>query len=101
MRRSLTDICFDILNSLWVDGDSRPTQLMYKTNLSWNVLMNLLTHLDGRGLISSKKLGARRMISLTPIGKTCLQRLAEARACLLVAPDDDRETFPFVGRKAL
>jgi predicted transcriptional regulator len=100
-RRSLTDICFDILNALWVDADSKPTQLMYRTNLSWNVMVDLLAHLEGRGLISSTKVGARRTISLTPIGKICLQKLWEARALIMTAPEDDpQEGFPYVGKRA-
>ncbi len=100
-RRSLMDICFDIMNTLWADGDSKPTQLMYRTNLSWNVMMDLLAHLEGRGLISTRKVGARRTISLTPIGKICLQRLWEARALLMPSPaDTDQESFPFVSKRA-
>ncbi len=100
-RRSMIDICFDILNTLYVDGDSKPTQLMYRTNLSWNVMMELLAHLEGRGLIGSKKVGARRMISLTPIGEVCLHKLWEARALLMVTPPDaPQEAFPFVSKRA-
>jgi predicted transcriptional regulator len=65
----------------------KPTRLMYKTNLSWNVMSDVLDYLTDKGLLSTRRVGARRTISLTQMGVTCLQRLKEARSLLLTAAD--------------
>jgi predicted transcriptional regulator len=102
-RRSLVEMSFDILNTVWVEGEAKPTRLMYRANLSWNVMCDILEHLTDRGLLKVNTCGARRTISLTPLGTTCLQRLNEARTLLLGEKDttNDDSFFPAEGKRVL
>lgn len=49
-RRSKLEICLDVL---WVikNGSSKPTRIMYDSNLSWRPLKNILKFMVTRGLI--------------------------------------------------
>ena len=87
-RRSRLDICFDIMDSIWDNGELKPTQLMYKANLSWKVATDLTKYLISRGLVSSRPSGSRQIITLTPQGKDCLRRLHEARDALVPSEDE-------------
>ena len=86
-RRSRVDICFEVRSTIHDVREVKPTRLMYKTNLSWNVMSDVLDYLTDKGLLSTRRVGARRTISLTQMGVTCLQRLKEARSLLLTAAD--------------
>ena len=100
-RRSLVEMSFDILNTVWTEGEAKPTRLMYRANLSWNVMCDILAHLTDRGLLAVNTSGARRTISLTPLGTTCLQKLVEARGMLLGNTDNefDDSFFPAAGKR--
>ena len=90
-RRSRLDICFELMEAIWSKGEIKPTQLMYKANLSWRMLSDMIAYLDGRGLVKSVQVGARKKISLTEQGTTCLRRLHEARSALVPAEVRDQE----------
>jgi len=82
LRRSRLDICFELMEATFVRKEIKPTQLMYKANLSWKMMTEMLTYLDERGLIQQSQTGARRTISLTELGASCLEKLHEARKML-------------------
>ena len=82
-RRSRLDICFELMEVIWTKEDIKPTQLMYKANLSWKMLSDLLSYLSERGLVRTSRVGARRTYSLTEEGTSCLRRLHEARQALV------------------
>ena len=56
---------------------------MYKENLSWKMLTETLSYLTERRLVKYNQDGARRTISLTELGASCVQRLHEARSYLV------------------
>lgn len=85
----------ELLEVIWKREEIKPTQLMYKVNVSWRMLSEILTYLSDRGLISFSEVGSRRTIALTEKGQSCLQRLHEARSVLV---PEDRDSAPEFGR---
>ena len=66
-RRSLLQIRVDILRVV-MEGYVKPTQIMYKANLSWNVLQNQLKAFLEMDLLKAEEYGSRRMYIITPKG---------------------------------
>ncbi len=63
------------------NGADKPTQVMYKSNLSWSICQKLLGHLAERGFVKVISDGPRRRYKLTPTGLEMLSsftRVAEA-----------------------
>ena len=56
IRRSKLEIYLDVLWSI-KNGTSKPTCIMYETNLSWKPLQQNLTYLASRGLIREINIG--------------------------------------------
>lgn len=81
-------MCFELMEEIWAHEDVKPTWLMYRVNLSWRALSELLQHLSDRGLIKSNQVGSRRTISLTELGTSCLLGLHDARALLMPATSE-------------
>jgi len=99
-RRSRLDMCFDILEEVWSHGEIKPTQLMYKTNLSWKVLTETVAYLGDRGLVKTVEVGSRRLIGLTEAGVSCVSSLHAARS--LVSHETEPEpAFEYVAEKVL
>ena len=93
-RRSRVDIYFDVLTAVGAEGETKPTQLMFKTILCWKSMWDTLAYLAERRLGSSTQAGARRLISITPIGRACLERFYQARSFLLAEPSESRGSLP-------
>ena len=85
-RRSRIDIYFDVLTAVGAAGEAKPTLLMFNTNLCWRSLGDALGYLAERGLVSSRRDGARRLITITPTGRACLERFYQARSFMLAEP---------------
>ncbi len=66
-RRSLLQIRVDILKVI-MQGYGKPTQIMYKANLSWNVLQSQLRSFLDTGMLSVEEYGSRRRYTITPKG---------------------------------
>ncbi len=66
-RRSLLQIRVDILRVV-MQGYGKPTQIMYKANLSWNVLQSQLRAFLDAGLLNVEQYGSRRMYQVTQKG---------------------------------
>ena len=64
LRRSHLEIRMDILSSIR-SGFDKPTQVMYKANLSWTALKDHLAALEAGGLIKSVEYGTRRRYERT------------------------------------
>ncbi len=58
----------DILRAIAL-GDDRPTRIMYRTNLCWATLGDLLADLEVRCMVESRMEGNRRRYSLTEKGQ--------------------------------
>lgn len=66
-RRSLLQIRVDILRVV-AQGYGKPTQIMYKANLSWNVLQSQLKAFLDAGLLRVEEYGSRRRYLITVKG---------------------------------
>jgi len=66
-RRSLLQIRVDILRVV-MQGYGKPTQIMYKANLSWNVLQSQLRAFLDAGLLNVEQYDSRRMYQVTQKG---------------------------------
>ncbi len=66
-RRSELEIKMDVLQVV-SQGIDRPTQIMYKANLSWMALQETLKSLLARSFIREESIGPRRRYELTQSG---------------------------------
>ena len=66
-RRSLLQIKVDILRAV-EGGYGKPTQIMYRANLSWNVLQAQLKSFLESGMLEVEEYGSRRRYLITPKG---------------------------------
>ncbi len=71
LRRSHLEIRMDILSCVKA-GAEKPTQIMYKANLSWTALKEHLTALEDGGLLAPVEYGSRRRYELTDKAMTVL-----------------------------
>jgi predicted transcriptional regulator len=71
-RRSVLLIRVDILRII-AQGCEKPTQIMFKANVPWNVLQSQLRALDGTGFLKIDEYGSRRRYSITQWGREVLQ----------------------------
>lgn len=81
-RRSTLEIYIDILKKVSL-GVSKPTNLMYKTNLSWLSLNRALNSLISQGLIIIVERDGKRSYKITENGRRVLEQLERARKLLL------------------
>ncbi len=66
-RRSLLQIKVDILKAV-ASGFGKPTQIMYRANLSWNVLQQQLKFFLEAGMLKVEEYGSRRRYLITAKG---------------------------------
>ena len=66
-RRSLLQIKVDILKAV-ENGYGKPTQIMYRANLSWNVLQAQLKSFVESGMLEVESYGSRRRYLITAKG---------------------------------
>jgi predicted transcriptional regulator len=66
-RRSLLQIKVDILRAVSA-GYGKPTQIMYRANLSWNVLQAQLKSFIDSGMLEVEEYGSRRRYLITAKG---------------------------------
>jgi predicted transcriptional regulator len=99
-RRSILEIRLDMLQ-LIADGESKPTRIMYGTNISWNPCREHLKSLCDQGLIKSstsedRDMRSRKIFEITDKGRQVLKYLQEASR-LIGSPDlglRDRRHLP-------
>ena len=72
IRRSHFEIIMDILSAV-KDGVEKPTQIMYRANISWAILQTHLKSLVGNGFLSEVECGSRRRYELTQKGFNILR----------------------------
>ena len=83
-RRSEHEIKMDVLQVV-SQGIDRPTQIMYKANLSWIALQENLKALVARSFLREENLGSRRRYELTQGGYEILrtfQKVLESMGAL-------------------
>jgi predicted transcriptional regulator len=71
-RRSELEIKMDVLQVV-SQGIDRPTQIMYKANLSWVALQECLKSLAAKSFIREESQGSRRRYELTQAGYEVLR----------------------------
>ena len=70
-RRSRLEIYFDILRAL-ERGITKPTRIMYKTNLSWTTLQEMFEALIEGGFIKEEVRGNLKRYEVTDKGRNAL-----------------------------
>ena len=71
-RRSLLQIKVDILRAV-ENGYGKPTQIMYRANLSWNVLQAQLRSFVESEMLQVEEYGSRRRYLITPKGSEMIE----------------------------
>lgn len=80
VRRSKSDIIWDMLVAIQLAGGIiKPTRLLYKSNLSYNKMVEYLSELEDSSLINIQKQEERKLISITEKGHYYVSELRKAR----------------------
>jgi len=66
-------------------GAEKPTNIMYRSNLSWVPLTEILNLLEDKGLIESRVTGKRRVYKITKRGLDLLEYFQKAEVLLAAA----------------
>lgn len=72
------EVKIDIMQAI-SEGDGRPTHIMYRSNLSWNVMRKFMDTLKSQGLVQESDADGRRNYSLTEKGVRVLQTYISVR----------------------
>lgn len=81
VRRSRLEIYYDVLQAI-SGGIQKPTRIMYKANLSWIPLQEILKSLLTQGFIQEKKFKKSRRYEITSRGISVLEYYRKARKVL-------------------
>jgi len=74
MRRSKLEVCINILETLAIKGPLKPTHIMQKANLNFNILKDCLLFLGKQGLVEEENAGRGRVVyGIAPRGVKILQ----------------------------
>jgi predicted transcriptional regulator len=76
-KRSRIEIYLDVLQAIR-KGIYKPTRIMYRTNLSWKPLMQVLNTMMEQELITSEELGSHITYKITEKGMNVLNYFNEA-----------------------
>jgi len=82
-KRSRLEIYLEVLKVIRA-GYSKPTNIMYKSNLSWITLQEILGSLVEKGLVAVVEKNERKLYVITAKGKSVLSSLEEAYTILSV-----------------
>ena len=82
MRRSRLEICINVLQIV-NKGCHKPTRIMYKSNLSWIPLCEVLSFLMKQGALRMKERGKKREYYITEKGKEILKYYEQLRSMLM------------------
>jgi predicted transcriptional regulator len=89
-RRSKVEVYCDVLYAVG-SGAEKPTHIMYKSNLSYNVLAGYIEKLSNKGLIISEELNAKKRYHLSERGFEVLKQFLILRQELDLASDYDED----------
>lgn len=76
-KRSKLEIYLDVLRAI-KKGTHKPTRIMYRTNLSWRPLMEVLDSLAAQDLIAVEKEGSHKLYEITEKGQNVLNYFSKA-----------------------
>ena len=71
-KRSRLRLCLDVLKVI-SKGIAKPTNIMYKSNLSWTTLMEILESLEREDLIRCETVRKRKRYKVTQKGLNVLK----------------------------
>jgi predicted transcriptional regulator len=91
-RRSELEIKMDVLRVV-ASGIDRPTQIMYKANLSWIALQSNLKSLVTGTFLREEDLGNRKRYELTQRGFDVLSTFQKVVEAMGAFPEVQRQTF--------
>jgi predicted transcriptional regulator len=75
-KRSRLEIYIEVLETIMA-GYNKPTNIMYKSNLSWITLKEILDSLVEKGLVTTVERNKRKMYLITEKGRSIVNRLEE------------------------
>ena len=82
-RRDRMEVIYDILAAIEKEGGSmKPTRLMYRSNLSYNLMKSYMAELKEKGMIAEVVVKKRRFIALTESGRQFMVQLRKMRKFL-------------------
>jgi predicted transcriptional regulator len=82
-KRSRIRLCLDVLKTI-SRGVMKPTNIMYRSNLSWVTLMEILEFLTETGFIEVETEGRRRVYRITEKGLNALNYYRRIEETLIV-----------------
>jgi len=91
-RRSELEIKMDVLRVVST-GIDRPTQIMYKANLSWIALQSNVRSLVKSGFLTEEDLGSRKRYELTQRGFEILSTYQKVVDAMSALPAVQRPAF--------
>ena len=71
VKRSRLEVYFDVLEAI-DQGTKKPTRIMYKTNLCWTALHDVLNILASREFIREEKMKKTKRYYITEKGRNAL-----------------------------
>jgi len=84
-KRSRLEIYLDVLRAI-KKGVNKPTRIMYKTNLSWTPLQEILNSMISQGLIIKKENKNKRLYEITEKGLNVLRYFNKVREMMTIEP---------------
>ena len=84
-KRSRIRLCLDVLKVIG-KGVEKPTNIMYKSNLSWITLTEILKLLESEGLVKSKTIGKRKRYKITRKGIDTLNYFRKVEEIFISTP---------------
>ncbi len=82
-KRSRLEIYLDVLKTIR-KGINKPTNIMYKCNLSWMPLKEILNSLIKQNLLILAEMGNRRTYEITEKGRDVLRYFDKAQELLVI-----------------
>jgi predicted transcriptional regulator len=87
IRRSKLEVLVDIIKAIAEEERIRRTRVMFKANLSWNVLKEALEFLERKGVIAFEKAQSGTYLTLTNKGYALLRLFSELENALAPEPE--------------
>ena len=94
-KRSRLEIYLDILGVVR-SGVYKPTRIMYRTNLSWRPMQEMLQSLIAQGLIAVNNEKRRKNYEITEKGRTALKYFKKTKELIVVGEvkERSRQVYP-------
>jgi predicted transcriptional regulator len=82
-KRSRLEVYIDVLEAV-SSGVNKPTNIMYKCNLSWTPMREILDSMIKKGLIRKFEVKNRRIYEITDKGRELLEYMGNVEEMLAV-----------------